>query len=372
MKILHITPQAPDKMSGGGLVVYQTLESLNRNGYVVDYIGPHIRNQQIKHKYDGVFELEPCANKMKRILSLAKGITNSRYEAWKNLKIDFDSYDYVVMDFTKLDYVINDTRIKIPCIVRVHNIERDYARRDFVNNRRLDKWIIYKFAAKQEKAIIKHAEKLVCLTEYDTNRILQLYKNKDKCKIIPVCVSSQSMEYKCRDNKLHMLITGSMWFGENFKGAMWFLNEVCNKLTIDYIITIAGAKPANELKQYAKEHDFINLVDTPDDMSPYFRNADIVIAPVFNGAGMKVKVAEALSYGKPVIGTSHAFEGYEIEDSVNSFLANNAEEFIGAIMQYYSLDDNKSKEIHQRVKKLFIDNYSFDSSSKIWRNIIEG
>ena len=38
-------------------------------------------------------------------------------------------------------------------------------------------------------------------------------------------------------------------------------------------------------------------------------NSRALIAPVFSGAGVKVKVLEALACGTPVVGTDIAFEG---------------------------------------------------------------
>lgn len=60
-------------------------------------------------------------------------------------------------------------------------------------------------------------------------------------------------------------------------------------------------------------------------MDPYFNNAELYIAPIFDGAGMKVKVAEALSYALPVVGTSHAFEGYAIQNGSNSYIVDTIE-----------------------------------------------
>lgn len=39
-----------------------------------------------------------------------------------------------------------------------------------------------------------------------------------------------------------------------------------------------------------------------------------MVMPIFSGSGMKVKTAEALMYGKFLIGTKEAFEGYEIDE----------------------------------------------------------
>ena len=56
------------------------------------------------------------------------------------------------------------------------------------------------------------------------------------------------------------------------------------------------------------------------------------------GSGMKSKTAEALMYGKPILGTKEAFEGYDTDPAKVGALCNTATEFIetiGKIQQDY-------------------------------------
>ena len=53
-----------------------------------------------------------------------------------------------------------------------------------------------------------------------------------------------------------------------------------------------------------------------EDLTPLYREAAAFVAPVFLGSGMKVKVAESLMHGCPVIGTPLALRGYT--DDVSS------------------------------------------------------
>ena len=47
-----------------------------------------------------------------------------------------------------------------------------------------------------------------------------------------------------------------------------------------------------------------------DDLSEYYLKADIVITPIFDGGGMKVKTLEAVSYAKCLIGTTESLHGF--------------------------------------------------------------
>jgi hypothetical protein len=56
-----------------------------------------------------------------------------------------------------------------------------------------------------------------------------------------------------------------------------------------------------------------------------------VIAPIFDGSGMKTKVAEALMHGKKVVGTPEAFSGYEKVAERAGWCCSSPTEFVTAI-----------------------------------------
>ena len=47
------------------------------------------------------------------------------------------------------------------------------------------------------------------------------------------------------------------------------------------------------------------------ELEDFYDGIDLVVAPILMGSGLKMKVAEALSFGKPVIGTALGFEGFD-------------------------------------------------------------
>lgn len=57
----------------------------------------------------------------------------------------------------------------------------------------------------------------------------------------------------------------------------------------------------------------VHLAGYVEAVEAFYENVDAVIAPMLMGSGLKMKVAEALSFGRPVIGTHIAFEGFETD-----------------------------------------------------------
>jgi polysaccharide biosynthesis protein PslH len=68
-----------------------------------------------------------------------------------------------------------------------------------------------------------------------------------------------------------------------------------------------------------------------DSLAEWYRNAHFVIAPIFDGSGMKTKVAEALMFGKKIIGTPEAFSGYEDVADRAGQICKSADDFVSAI-----------------------------------------
>ena len=112
-------------------------------------------------------------------------------------------------------------------------------------------------------------------------------------------------------------------------------------------------------------------MNTPANMAPYFYNAELYITPSFGGAGMKVKVAEAMSYDLPVLGTSQAFEGYVIQHGNNSYIADTIDAFEKSILDYYHLDGKQRYDMRLSSLQLFQSNYSLKRSADLFRKLID-
>lgn len=372
MKILHITPEAPGEFSGGKMAVQQTLFSLVENGYEVDYVGPEIPDSNLKGLYAHTYELDPEKNVLIRIYDTLHGNTNQRYRAWLHLKLDMSAYDAVVMDFTKLDYVLKQVpREKL--IVRVHNVEKDYSDRQYDREKTLLHFQEKVFTGRREAKIVSRAAKLIPLTGKDRERLTELYgAPSSRMTVIPICLEKTNLQAGLAgaDETVRMILTGSLWYGPNYLGIKWFLENVYGKLDFPKFLTIAGFRPNQELIELVKQFSDVRLVDSPQSMEPYFKQADLAIAPVFDGAGMKVKVAEALSWGLPVVGTSHAFEGYEIAHGVNSYRAESAEDFETCIRDFYQKKPIQRLEMKQRGYELFCSRYSQENSTRRFGEVV--
>lgn len=344
MKILEITFVPPDRKSGGGLGIYQSIKSLLGNGDV-DYIGPEFESNLFvdeQHKFNVLATLHIGKRSVMRLI--LKGVSTAFYDDWKIIKkkIRWHEYDIIHIESSRYYFVVKEANWhRAKCVVRMHNIESEYGLNIYRKNGGISEYLRFCSYRLNEKKTVRSVNALIFLTDKDIITARKLYDvERNICYKNPVCIDvkdfvSRNYTFKRDQYPIRFLTTGTLNYGSNVDGIVWFIETVWNKHYIDskFALTVAGAHPNDKLKKIVEQSKNIYLVDTPIDMSDYFNNSDIYIASIFDGAGMKVKVAEAFSYGLPVIGTSHAFIGYEDVDCCK-FLADTEDEFVMQINKF--------------------------------------
>jgi len=347
VRILCVTFEAPSKMYGGGLGIIQSLASLSANAEI-DYMGPYFDINQFEQiKIATCYYLDEECRVFKKIINLLLGVPVRYYTAWKKqvAQVNIDEYDAVFVDFSYNDFVAKWAKtLGKKTFVRVHNIERDmvlntiktgvlnkYWIRAIING-----WII----GYREKRTFRIADEIIFLTHEDMMRGCSLYGKdlKEKSTIIPVCLDQPAASVNEDERGNYILATGSLYYGPNAIGIKWFIQNVWRRIQQEGLLQgvtllVAGRKPDPEMVSLCGETENCMLVNSPESIEPYFKTAKLYVAPIFSGAGMKVKVAEALSYGLHVVGTHHALIGYEEAVDYTSE-ANDAKAFYDLIIEY--------------------------------------
>src|SRR5260370_12558471 len=88
-----------------------------------------------------------------------------------------------------------------------------------------------------------------------------------------------------------------------------------------------------------------------DDVRPYLQRASVVVAPVFEGPGMRTKVLAAWAMAKAVVGTPLAFEGLTGKDGEYLFLAADIDSFARRILQLLH-DQNRANAMGRPAQDL--------------------
>ena len=378
MKVLEITFIPPDRMSGGGRGILQSIKSILANSQM-DYIGPEfdltILEPSYKKNLGKMHFLKQCnRNFVTALRGIIDGASTSFYDSWlkASMNIDWSEYECVHIESSRYDFVVECAKkYKKPIIIRLHNIESDYGKNAFMCSGSVKDYIRYTIFKYNERRCIRKADWLVFITQADLKRAEKLYGYMgDNYINNPVCMEENEYTIKSyKKEEIVFLTTGSLSFGPNLYGVKWFLENVWNGFIEENInarFIVAGSHPTDDLKKIIENIHGVELVDTPRDMMEYLRVADVYIAPIFDGAGMKVKVAEALSFGLPVIGTNHAWIGYE-KVKFGRYIANTTDEFIKTMKE---LNEMYTVKIHRRqIRDEFNLEYSTKASETRYREL---
>ena len=79
-------------------------------------------------------------------------------------------------------------------------------------------------------------------------------------------------------------------------------------------IVIAGGC-SDDFKNY--NHPNVEVIGRVEDVADFYRLVDVVIVPMQFSTGLKIKAAEALASGAPVIAHAHAMEGYPTREKLH-------------------------------------------------------
>lgn len=281
---------------------------------------------------------------------------------WKY--IDAIRPEIIYLDTSKLGHMAKKLKKKYgsKILVFFHNVESDYSQ-NLIKNRGKQYLLSYWASLGNEKKAVRYADKMICLTEKDSNRINELYGRRPD-EIIPISFADSYDESRCtirRENGL--LFIGSL-FPPNYDGIKWFVEEIMDKIP-EQMLTIVGK---DFEKKTELERENVKVVGTVEHLEDYYYAYPVIVMPILYGAGMKVKTAEAMMYGKVILATDEALEGYNVSEADGVYKCNTQEEFIAAIRRVFCepIDFKNSK-----IRKKFLTFYEYRVIQKQFEKLIK-
>ena len=245
-----------------------------------------------------------------------------------------------------------------------HDVKADLYKQWMDNERTLKSKIEYTIGIRQEYVNQKYADINIVFNERDA-KTYQVYYGKRPEAILPLPAPVPSISHDImnsiteKDDKKHILFVGKKYY-PNLVGFKWFVDNVLPSLSDNIQVDIVGRGLEELRNEYSDPR--INVIGGVESLNPYYENADIVIAPLFDGGGMKSKTVEALSFGKIFVGTEESLFGFweEMDSDIRGktcYQCNTPEEWIQTINNLTNDDIHKFNE---DVFELFKAKFSYD------------
>lgn len=234
-------------------------------------------------------------------------------------------------------------------IMFFHNIERQYAH-EYMKTRGLKAVPFYLLINFWERCSAKYADYCITLNNRDSKLLKSLYGRSSDLELptsFPDLFDSEKAIRIIGDNSkpvIDYLFVGVAFFA-NIEGVQWFIDEVMPKVEGHFYVIGKGM----ENKLFNNVSERIHILGFVDDLSSYYYRARYVVSPIHVGGGMKTKTAEALMYGKTILGSKEAFEGYEVDDRC-MMLCESVDDYVKSIAK----GGNKTNLIS---RSLFIHHY---------------
>ena len=164
------------------------------------------------------------------------------------------------------------------------------------------------------------------------------------------------------DIRNDVIFWGAMGRIENEDAVIWFINNVMNRLDdTDVKFIVVGNKPSKKLLGYASDRIIITgYVETPEE---YFEHALCLVSPLRMGAGIKIKIVEALSAGIPVLTNSIGIEGIRAADGISFYNCETGKDYERIIRHLIKCKDDLSKMM-QREKDLINRDFDLEASKR--------
>jgi len=155
--------------------------------------------------------------------------------------------------------------------------------------------------------------------------------------VIPVGVDTATLRPAPEQEGLPRLVfTGTLGYPPNGQGIRWFADHVWPRVlraVPDAQLDIIGRAPPPGVQ--ALEHRAgITVVGPVPAMAPYFARAHAVVVPILTGAGIRVKVVEAMAAGRAIVSTSLGWAGLpHVEPGRHLLVADDPHDFAQAAIR---------------------------------------
>ncbi len=183
---------------------------------------------------------------------------------------------------------------------------------------RLDSRII----ARAERRIAQDWRGISVCTDEDVAALRATSPETHAVKL-PNIVNRELLPERAPDGRFRLLFIGNLGFSANTAGLTTFLKEVWPWLKQnipEVALEVVGINPPPALAVELSALGIPLHANVPS-VRPYYEACDAVICPILFGSGTRIKILEAMAYGRPVVSTEVGADGLGLRDGAEILLA---------------------------------------------------
>ncbi len=217
-----------------------------------------------------------------------------------------------------------------------------------------------------EKEVIMYSNKVFCYSKLD-QKIYENYIPSNKWS--STSNGANVDPFPPPSTTSIPMFMGSLDYSPNKEGLSWLLEN-----NSDHNFTVVGARPPIQIVKLLESQN-ITLHSNVPDIREYYKEAQVLLVPIFSGSGTRTKILEAIGFGRLVLTTSKGIEGINLNDGDGVFIADNANEWNKKLDYIKNLSKEQYLEfINNGIKKIN-ESFSWDKVAQSlishWENCLK-
>lgn len=352
MRVLQICNKPPyPPVDGGCLAMHSITEGLTNEGVNVTVLAINTpkhtcdpNNLPTSYLEKTAFKTAFVNTRINPVSIFLNFFSNTPYNIQRFYSKKFEQLIISVLKENEFDIIQFESLYVIPYlaivkkysnakfILRAHNVEHQlWERRSMEEKNILKKYYLNLLASrikKHETAAINNVDAVVTITHIDETYFKKITP-KGTFLTIPFGIDIEKYShFPSHASLATVFFIGALDWKPNIDGLLWFIKNVWQNISKQLPgtkIHIAGKNTPQKIKNLSSGN--IQVDGEVPDALEYMSRHNIMIAPLFSGGGMRIKIIEAMAMGKVVITTTMGAEGIPCKNGENILIADTREDF---------------------------------------------
>lgn len=178
-----------------------------------------------------------------------------------------------------------------------------------------------------EAAAIARAQRTFVCSKIDADRAAKSFHSK-KIFVLPNAVEMPHAPDTTPTTSV-LLMLGIYSYGPNQDGADYFISRIFPLIRARHPQAQAwfvGGAPEH-LRSYRAGVEGVNFLGFVDNLAEVYTKARVVICPIRQGSGTRVKLVEAAAWAKPIVSTTLGAEGLNMVDGTHALFGDDPQVF---------------------------------------------
>ena len=233
----------------------------------------------------------------------------------------------------------------------------------------------YQALKRFEKNIFSYFTNKTIITSID--RDLIQHPERQYIQVIPNGIDFERFNYVKKEKKYDLIFAGNMTYPPNVDAVLFLVKNIFSKLIENFPnlqLCICGANPIPAIRALANEH--IHVTGWVDDMSEYYAQSKVFVAPMQLGTGLQNKLLEAMAMKLPCITSPLAgkpLDNSDVRDNSdnrnNFIVCKTVDEYVDAISKLLT-DNFFFKTISENGYQFVKTNYDWEEIGKMLEEVM--